>query len=120
MTNDSVTGVGASAYRVPTDGPEADGTFAWDSTTLVVVTVAAAGTNGTGWTYAPAATVRVVDELLAPVVIGRDPGEVEGAWDQMVRAVRNAGRPGVVGMAPVCGRHRPLGPTRPDRAAQPG
>jgi hypothetical protein len=25
-----------TAYRVPTDGPEADGTFAWDATTIVV------------------------------------------------------------------------------------
>ena len=26
-----------AAYRVPTDAPEADGTFAWDATTLVLV-----------------------------------------------------------------------------------
>ena len=29
----------AAAYRIPTDRPEADGTFAWNSTTLVVVRV---------------------------------------------------------------------------------
>lgn len=98
-TTDVVTVVQAAAYKVPTDGPEADGTFAWDSTTMVVVEVAAAGAVGTGWTYAPAAVVSVVDELLAPVVSGRDPFEVEGCWDAMVRAIRNAGRPGLVGMA---------------------
>jgi L-alanine-DL-glutamate epimerase-like enolase superfamily enzyme len=99
MTPDGLGAVEAVAYTVPTDAPEADGTFAWDSTTLVVVTVAAAGASGTGWTYAPAAATAVVDELLAPVVSGRDPFDVEGSWDAMLRAVRNAGRPGLVGMA---------------------
>ncbi len=33
----------AFACRVPTDGPEADGTLAWHETTLVVVVLAAAG-----------------------------------------------------------------------------
>ena len=27
----------SASYRIPTDMPEADGTLAWDSTTLVVV-----------------------------------------------------------------------------------
>lgn len=39
--------VQATAYRVPTDRPEADGTLAWDSTTIVVVTVSAGNTVGT-------------------------------------------------------------------------
>ena len=29
-----------AAYTIPTDAPEADGTFAWDATTIVVVHVA--------------------------------------------------------------------------------
>ena len=43
--------VEASAYVVPTDQPEADGTVAWNSTTLVLLQVRAAGETGTGWTY---------------------------------------------------------------------
>jgi len=31
--------VRARAYTVPTDAPEADGTFAWDKTTIIVVHV---------------------------------------------------------------------------------
>jgi hypothetical protein len=31
-----VTAVRASAYRIPTDAPEGDGTFEWNPTTLVV------------------------------------------------------------------------------------
>ncbi|MEA2744317.1 MAG: hypothetical protein QOG25_2688, partial [Acetobacteraceae bacterium] len=38
--------------RVPTDGPEADGTLAWDSTVIVVVNVEAGGITGLGYTYA--------------------------------------------------------------------
>jgi hypothetical protein len=32
-----------SAYSIPTDAPEADGTFAWNQTTLVLVEAGAAG-----------------------------------------------------------------------------
>jgi L-alanine-DL-glutamate epimerase-like enolase superfamily enzyme len=76
-----------SAYTVPTDRPESDGTFAWDATTLVVVECGA----GLGWTYAPVAAGAVVRELLAPALRDRDPLDVVGAWDAMVSAVRNAG-----------------------------
>jgi hypothetical protein len=43
--------VEASAYTVPTDQPEADGTMAWDRTTLVVAEVSAGGETGLGYTY---------------------------------------------------------------------
>ncbi|NUP75311.1 MAG: mandelate racemase, partial [Sinomonas sp.] len=64
---DSASPIGAvraAAYTVPTDQPEADGTFAWDSTTIVLVTAEAAGMTGLGSTYGPAALVDVVEELL--------------------------------------------------------
>lgn len=95
----TVTAVRASAYTVPTDAPEADGTLAWDQTTLVLVQAHAADQTGIGWTYAPSAAATVVEELLAPQVSGRDAYDVEAAWEAMVRAVRNAGRPGLVAMA---------------------
>ena len=100
MTSGSVVGeLAVSAYTVPTDQPEADGTFAWDSTTLVLVEARAGDVTGTGWTYAPAAAVAVVRDLLAPEVTGRDVLDPEGSWTAMVRAVRNAGRPGLVACA---------------------
>ena len=49
------------AYTVPTDLPESDGTLEWDSTTIVVVEVAAGGESGVGWTYAPAAAAALVE-----------------------------------------------------------
>src|SRR2546423_6158328 len=87
--------VSVAAYAVPTDAPEADGTYAWDRTVLVVVHAAADGATGLGYTYADAATARLVHDHLAPVVAGRDPFDVPAAWVAMCRAVRNLGRPGV-------------------------
>jgi L-alanine-DL-glutamate epimerase-like enolase superfamily enzyme len=88
-----------AAYRVPTDAPEADGTLAWSQTTLVVVHASDGGVTGLGWTYGPAAAAEVVREMLAPVVRTVDPDDVAAAWSAMRRQVRNAGRPGVAGLA---------------------
>ena len=38
-TDVAVEHLSASAYTVPTDEPESDGTLAWDSSTIVVVEV---------------------------------------------------------------------------------
>jgi L-alanine-DL-glutamate epimerase-like enolase superfamily enzyme len=88
-----------AAYRVPTDAPEADGTYAWDATTMVVVHVRAGGQVGLGWTYGAAAGGHLVDEVLAPQVKGRCALDVTGAYHAMHRAVRNVGRPGVAATA---------------------
>jgi L-alanine-DL-glutamate epimerase-like enolase superfamily enzyme len=80
-----------SAYTVPTDRPEADGTFSWDATTLVLVEFRDAGATGVGWTYAPSAVGALVVDLLEPALRGRDLLDLPGAWAAMVGAVRNAG-----------------------------
>ena len=67
-----------SAYRIPTDFPEADGTLAWNATTLVVVDVRAGGITGLGYTYADAATARLIHDLLVDIVVGRDAMAVSG------------------------------------------
>ena len=46
-----VRDVTAAVYVIPTDAPEADGTLAWDRTTLVLVTARAGGQQGIGWSY---------------------------------------------------------------------
>ncbi len=74
-----------SAYTVPTDAPESDGTSEWDATTLVVVEA----DGGLGWTYAPAAAGALVSELLAPAI--GDPDDLGTCWSAMLAAVRNAG-----------------------------
>ena len=89
----------ASAYTIPTDAPEADGTLAWSSTTLVLVEASADGLTGLGWTYGPAAVTQVVAGQLAEVVRDIDPDDVPAAWVAMQHSLRNAGRPGIGGLA---------------------
>lgn len=91
--------IDVSAYAIPTDAPEGDGTLTWDRTGMVLVEATAGGATGLGWTYANPAIAGVIDGKLADVVAGRDAMEVPGAFEAMVRAVRNDGRPGSVSMA---------------------
>ncbi|GLW73483.1 mandelate racemase [Kitasatospora phosalacinea] len=85
----------ARVYTVPTDRPEADGTFAWDATTLVLVEAGSGPVTGLGWTYGPSAAASLVREQLGPAVLGRDALDTAGAHEAMRRALRNAGRPGL-------------------------
>ncbi len=95
----AVEHMAVSAYTVPTDAPEADGTIDWDSTTMVLVELDADGEHGIGYTYADASARRFIGDILQPLVSGRDAMDIPAAWDAMVRAARNAGRPGVGAMA---------------------
>jgi len=88
-----------SAYKVPTDSHESDGTYEWDATTMVLVEAAAGGQTGLGYSYADTATARLIRDLLADVVKGRDAMGVPGAHAAMVGAIRNLGRPGIASMA---------------------
>src|SRR5215475_5319689 len=88
-----------SAYTVPTDALESDGTYAWDSTTLVLVEVTAGNVQGLGYTYADTATAQLIKDKLAEVVLGCDAMAVPGIWAAMVAAIRNLGRPGIASMA---------------------
>jgi L-alanine-DL-glutamate epimerase-like enolase superfamily enzyme len=94
-----VEGVVTSAFTVPTDEPESDGTFEWDATTIVVVEVEAAGKRGLGYTYGPKAAGALVDELLAEDLRGRDAFDVPRTWHALAARLRNAGRPGIGSMA---------------------
>jgi L-alanine-DL-glutamate epimerase-like enolase superfamily enzyme len=94
-----VENLDAAVYVVPTDAPEADGTLAWDKTTLVLVTARAGGQRGIGWSYTAAAAAPVVTGILSPVVAGRSALDVAGASEAMTRALRNVGRPGIGAMA---------------------
>ncbi|HLH48390.1 MAG TPA: mandelate racemase, partial [Roseiarcus sp.] len=60
-----IAGLTAAAYRIPTDAPEADGTFEWSATTLVVARVEAGGQSGLGYTYAGASAALLAREQLA-------------------------------------------------------
>lgn len=91
--------ISVAAYTIPTDQPEADGTIAWNSTTIVIVEAAGGGQTGLGYTYADTATARLVQDLLAGVVSGADALAPPASWETMVHAIRNLGRPGIASMA---------------------
>jgi L-alanine-DL-glutamate epimerase-like enolase superfamily enzyme len=88
-----------SAYTVPTDSPESDGTYVWDKTTLVLVEAHAGDRCGLGYTYADTSTAKLIETLLVPNIEGRDAMNVPGNWQVMVELIRNLGRPGIASMA---------------------
>jgi L-alanine-DL-glutamate epimerase-like enolase superfamily enzyme len=91
--------INVTPFVVPTASPESDGTLEWDKTTLVLVEAETGGVCSVGYTYADTSTALLIKDLLADVVCGRAAMDVAGAWDAMVRAVRNLGRPGIASMA---------------------
>jgi L-alanine-DL-glutamate epimerase-like enolase superfamily enzyme len=91
--------VSASAYTIPTDYPESDGTFEWTATTIVVVEASAGNISGLGYSYTHEAAAVLIERALADVVRGRSAVDVPGAWDAMVGAVRNIGRVGLASTA---------------------
>lgn len=91
--------VSVTAYIVPTDSPESDGTLEWDKTTLVLVHVQVGGKTGIGYTYAHIAAAELIRGTLAPLLRGKDPTDVPACWSAMRHAIRNLGRPGICSMA---------------------
>jgi L-alanine-DL-glutamate epimerase-like enolase superfamily enzyme len=91
----TIEALDVSAFTVPTDAPESDGTLEWDSTTIVVVESRSGTTRGLGWTYAPEAAGDVVEHVLARVVRGRSLDELAAIWLDCGAQLRNAGRPGI-------------------------
>jgi L-alanine-DL-glutamate epimerase-like enolase superfamily enzyme len=90
--------VNVSAYTIPTETPEADGTYEWDSTTIVIVEATGGGQCGLGYTYADSAAATLINEL-KHVVIGRDAMSVKSSWLAMLHSIRNLGRPGISAMS---------------------
>jgi L-alanine-DL-glutamate epimerase-like enolase superfamily enzyme len=94
-----ISHIEVKTFAIPTDFPEADGTFAWDRTTLVLVEVWGGGKQGLGYTYADTATATLIHATLAPHVKGMDAMSPPAVYMDMWRRVRNLGRPGICSMA---------------------
>jgi L-alanine-DL-glutamate epimerase-like enolase superfamily enzyme len=88
-----------SAYTIPTERPESDGTLEWDSTTVVLVEVAGGGKEGVGYTYSDTSAGTLVDGRLRSLVEGADALTVVSTWEAMMAAVRNLGLPGIAATA---------------------
>src|SRR5918911_138800 len=104
MSETTATGVAVerlevSAYTVPTDSPESDGTLEWDSTTMILVEASGGGKKGLGYTYGDVSVGKFIESKLVSEVEGKDTLSPPRAWAAMQGAIRNAGRPGVGAMA---------------------
>jgi L-alanine-DL-glutamate epimerase-like enolase superfamily enzyme len=91
--------VRARAFTIPTDAPEADGTFAWDRTTLVVAAVEAGGETGLGYSYTDASVAPLIETTLAPRLAGLSAFDIPRAGAVLWGAVRNLGRSGLAATA---------------------
>jgi L-alanine-DL-glutamate epimerase-like enolase superfamily enzyme len=94
-----VEDVRLGVFDIPTQSPESDGTLEWNKTTLVVVEITSADVVGLGYTYANAATARVIQDHLVPVIRGRSCCDIEGLWRDMFAKLRNVGTHGISAMA---------------------
>ncbi|HET8596240.1 MAG TPA: enolase C-terminal domain-like protein [Castellaniella sp.] len=94
-----IDALSVAVYTVPTDQPESDGTLEWTATTLVLVEIRGGGRSGLGYSYADTATATLIQDLLAPLLAGRDALAIPARWEDMRHAIRNLGRPGIASMA---------------------
>ena len=96
---EKISSTSVRVYTVPTDAPEADGTFSWDATTMVLVELSVGETRGIGYTYADPPTAKVAEHLLKTVIHSADPFQHSALWTKMQLAVRNLGNRGIAAMA---------------------
>lgn len=95
----AVTRLAARAFTIPTDRPEADGTLAWNSTTIVIAEVEAGGQRGLGYTYGSPAVVGLIQAHFADLLIGQSAFDVPACRHRMLHAARNLGTVGQVSYA---------------------
>jgi L-alanine-DL-glutamate epimerase-like enolase superfamily enzyme len=95
----SVEHVSVSAYTIPTDAAEADGTFEWDSTTLVLAEIKAGKVSGLGYTYGSKAIVPEAKHLCEKCLINQSVFDIPRLHHAMLRLVRNDGSRGIASMA---------------------
>ncbi len=100
-SNDSILikNVKVSAYKIPTDLPEADGTIQWNSTTIVLTEIEGGGKKGLGYTYAHEAAAIVIDKTLKQIVVGKNVMDIESITSDTISAIRNNGDCGIAMMA---------------------
>ena len=94
-----IASVRAQAYTVPTDAPEADGTLAWDRTTIVVAHVVAGGAAGLGYSYTDSCVAELIRGTLGLRLEGLSALDIPRANAVLWGTVRNLGRSGLAATA---------------------
>lgn len=88
-----------TALKIPTDRPESDGTAKWDSTTIIIVELTAAGVTGLGYAYTNVAAATVAQELVDKEILNQQAFDIPQLHSAMNNKTRNWGRPGLVSNA---------------------
>lgn len=96
---DLISSLNVSVYRIPTGYPESDGTLSWESTTMILVEIEAAGKTGLGYTYGHHSIAELINRDLKELVIGRSCFHIESITSSMIEHVRNNGMCGIAMMA---------------------
>jgi len=91
--------VDVSAYTIPTDEPESDGTYKWDSTTIVIAEISGGGKHGLGYSYTSPEAGRLIKDQLVKILKGSSLLGVTKNWELMLEAVRNLGSRGIAASA---------------------
>src|ERR1051325_9623289 len=99
LSQANITRTNLRIYTVPTDAQEADGSFRWNGTPMVLVELFSGATKGLGYTYADGATAKLVSTLLDEVVAEHDALEHGAILNAMYGRVRNLGTTGISMMA---------------------
>jgi len=99
LSQPSVDRVRISAYKIPADAPEADGTFRWDSTTLILAEIGAAGETGLGYTYGQMAVAPIAKHLADRCIVNRPALDIPALHESILGQVRNDGSRGIAAMA---------------------
>jgi L-alanine-DL-glutamate epimerase-like enolase superfamily enzyme len=97
--NSSIQSASVSAFTIATDQPESDGTAEWDSTTILIIELTAAGITGLGYSYSNLAAAYVAKELINKHVLCANAFDIPSVHSALDRQVRNWGRPGLVSNA---------------------
>lgn len=87
------------AYKIPTEDKESDGTFEWDSTTMVIVRIYSNGKEGIGYSYTHSSAAKIIKDILNNQIVGRNAMNVKQCYLKMINSVRNLGQTGLCMMA---------------------
>jgi L-alanine-DL-glutamate epimerase-like enolase superfamily enzyme len=93
-----ITDFRATVFKIPTETFEADGTFEWDSTTLLLVELCANGKWGLGYTYGHRCLAMLVEDLMKKCVAGQNAFDIPLIWENLLHQIRNNGEVGLTAM----------------------
>lgn len=97
--NIKIKNIKVSAYTIPTETPEADGTLKWTSTTLVLVEITAGDKKGIGYTYSNSGAAHFIHDTLKPLVLHQNALNVSAITNSLIHHTRNNGNTGLAMMA---------------------